>query len=144
MAGLRLAAAAVALLLAGSALAADLPPPSPIPAELAGTWRWVAFETQKQTQSVPSPERYELTFPEAGRIALKADCNRAAGGVAFGEAGVIRIGVMAMTRAMCPEGSWSDRFAQDVGRAAYWSVQGKSLLLQLPGESGTLRFERQP
>ncbi|MBS0641879.1 MAG: META domain-containing protein [Acetobacteraceae bacterium] len=137
MAGLKRLAAA-GLVLAVAAHAADAP--APVPPALMGTWRWVETVSSAETLRVDAPERYELSFPEPGRIALRADCNRAAGGVTFGQAGAIKVGVMAMTRAMCPEGSLSDRFAQDVGRAVHWSVQDGALKLDLPADAGTLRF----
>lgn len=142
MAGLRLLGAVAGVLLAAGAQAADAP--KPVPPALAGTWRWVEFVSSSETLRVDAPDRYEMSFPEAGRIALRADCNRAAGGVTFGASGAVKVGVMAMTRAMCPEGSLSDRFAQDVGRAVHWSLQDGMLKLDLPAGAGTLRFVKAP
>ena len=50
---------------------------------------------------------------------------------------------IALTRAMCPPGSLSDRFAKDVGRATSYFVRDGELYLELPVDSGTLRFRRQ-
>jgi len=141
MARLRLLAAVLLVLTAG-ARAADRPTPGA--AGLEGTWRWVSFESPVEKLVVKNPDQYLLTFPEPGRIALKADCNRAAGGVTLGKDGAIKVGVLAMTRAMCPEGSLSDRFAQTVGRAVMWSKRGSDLLLDLPADGGTLRFTKAP
>ena len=116
---------------------------SPVPPALQGVWRWVSATNGGNRLSVATPDRYTLAFPEAGRIALKADCNRAAGGVTFGDDGALKIGPMAMTRAMCPPGSLSDRFAQDVERSTRWSIDGGALLLSQPGGAGTLRFLRE-
>jgi len=135
--------AGVPNLLAGAQAAATA---SPVPPALQGVWRWVSATSATdggKRLSVATPDRYTLTFPEAGHIALKADCNRAAGGVTFGDDGALKIGPMAMTRAMCPPGSLSDRFAQDVERSTHWSIENGALLLTQPGSAGTLRFLRQ-
>ena len=55
----------------------------------------------------------------------------------------ITLGPMALTRAACPEGSLSDRFAREVGRATSYFLMNGELFLELPVDSGTLRFERQ-
>ena len=135
-------AAAAGLLLTTVAIAAEAP--SPVPPALAGTWRWAGFVSPKENLVVKDPDQYLLTFPEPGHIALKADCNRAAGGVTFGTDGALKIGPMAMTRAMCPDGSLSDRFALQVGHATHWSQANEDLLLELPAGSGTLRFAKVP
>ena len=82
--------------------------------------------------------------PEAlrGGIALRADCNRGAGVVAFPEPGAVRMGPLALTRAMCPPDSLSDRFARDVERAVRWTVRDGHLHLELPEASGILWFTR--
>ena len=116
---------------------------SRVPPELQGVWRWVSATNGGKRLSVATPDRYTLTFPDAGHIALKADCNRAAEGVTFGDDGALKIGPMAMTRAMCPPGSLSDRFAQDVERSTHWSVEGGALALTQPAGAGTLRFLRE-
>jgi heat shock protein HslJ len=124
---------------------AAIPPTAkPVPAALAGIWQWVGFVSASGTMVVDHPDRYTLTFPDSAHIALQADCNRAAGGVAVGEDGKIKISPLAMTRAMCPEGSLSDRFAHDVGRATAWSKWDEELLLDMPANAGTLRFVRAP
>ncbi len=140
------AAVVVAALWAGAGVAAvpnlaqAAETASPVPPALAGVWRWVSASNGGKRLSVATPDRYTLTFPEAGHIALKADCNRAAGGVTFGSGGTLKIGPMAMTRAMCPPGSLSDRFAQDVERSTHWSIEGGALLLTQPSGAATLRF----
>jgi para-nitrobenzyl esterase len=127
-----------AILVAGAAAAQDAP------AELAGTtWRWVSATTPGEIVTVDAPERYTLAFLPEGRIALRADCNRANAGVTWPEPGTLRVGPMAMTRALCPPGSLSDRYAQDVGRAVAYAIFDGALQLRLPDGVGTLRFVRE-
>ena len=117
----------------------------PMPPELARTtWRWVSLTTPEETVTIAESERYTLRFSDGDRIALRADCNRAAGSVVFPEPGAIRFGALAITRAMCPPGSLGDRFAREVGRAVRWAVHGGELRLELPADAGVLHFTRQP
>jgi para-nitrobenzyl esterase len=51
---------------------------------------------------------------------------------------------MALTRAMCPPGSLSDRSVKKLGRATVYFLKDGDLFLDLPVDSGTLRFRRQP
>jgi para-nitrobenzyl esterase len=115
-----------------------------VPKELARTtWRWVQFASPTENFAVPEPERYTISFDAAGWIKLRADCNRGAGGVTFPSTGAIRVGAIALTRAICPRGLLSDQFAQDVARVIRWSLRDGELYLELPGGSGTLRLARQ-
>jgi hypothetical protein len=75
------------------------------------------------TGKVDAPERYTLRFESTGRITMQAD--------------------WALTRMMCPPGSLSDRFVKEVGRASSSFVKDGDLFLELPVDSGTLRFRRQ-
>jgi heat shock protein HslJ len=116
-----------------------------MPRELAGTtWRWIGFTSALETPTIPEPNRYNLKFRGSDNVSLRADCNRGARNVTFLEPGVIRLGALAITRAMCPPGSLGDRFARDVGRVVRWAVRGGELRLELPEDAGTLRFTRQP
>jgi heat shock protein HslJ len=92
---------------------------------------WVSLTTPEETLTIAEPERYTLRFSEGDRVALRADCNRGAGSVVFPEPGAIRFGVLAITRAMCPTGSFGDRFAREVVRAGRWAIQRGELRLEL-------------
>jgi para-nitrobenzyl esterase len=115
------------------------------PPELRGTsWRWVGFTSPAETLTIAEPERYTLAFVEGDRVALRADCNRGSSSVTSSSPGVLGVGPMAMTRAMCPPGSLSDRFARDVSRVVRYSIRGGELHLELPTDSGVLRFAQEP
>jgi para-nitrobenzyl esterase len=131
----------VMVLLAGSASSAF----SATARELAGTnWRWIALTSRTETLTVGEPDRYTMAFTNGDRVALRADCNRGAGSVTFPEAGVVRFGPLALTRALCPSGSLGERFAREVGHATRWSVRGDELSLKLESDATTLRFKRRP
>jgi hypothetical protein len=68
----------------------------PLPLELVGaTWRWIRLVSPGEDIAVAEPDHYTLTFDAAGGIALRADCNRGAGVVAFPEPGAVRMGPLA-------------------------------------------------
>ena len=106
------------------------------------TWHWVGFTTPVETLTITEPESYVLSFADGDRVALRADCNRAAGSVGFPEPGAIRFGVLATTRAICPPGSLGARFASEVVRAGHWAIQRGELRLELSDGAGVLRFTR--
>lgn len=136
-----LRSALIFLLFAGVAPSAV----SATPKELAGTnWRWIALTSSTENLTIAEPDRYTLTFTKGDRVALRADCNRGAGNVAFPGAGVVRLGPLALTRAMCTSGSLGERFAREVERADHWSVRGDELSLELESDAITLRFKRRP
>lgn len=112
------------------------------PSELRGTsWQWVGFTSSAESLTVANPERYTLTFTD-DRVAIRADCNRGTTPVASPSPGALRIGPIAMTRALCPPGSLSNRFARDLSRTVHYSIRGGELHLELPSDSGVLRFRR--
>ncbi len=106
-------------------------------------WEWVSTTTPVEEVKVDNPDRYTLRLGGDGRLALKADCNRGTGGYAISGDRALTVKPIALTRAMCPPGSLSDRFAKDVGRATSYFVRDGDLYLELPVDSGTLRFRRQ-
>ncbi|HSA55575.1 MAG TPA: META domain-containing protein [Gemmatimonadaceae bacterium] len=118
---------------------------SVMPQEIADvTWQWVSFTTPVEQITVDAPEQYTIQFGRDGRIAMRADCNRGMGSYSVTADRRITMGPIALTRAMCPEGSLSDRFAREAGRAAIYFMREGDLYLDLPMDSGTLRFRRAP
>jgi para-nitrobenzyl esterase len=113
------------------------------PAELRGTsWQWVGVTSPVESFTVDQPDRYTLSFVEGNKVVLRADCNRGTGPVASPSPGALEIGPLAMTRARCPPGSLSDRFARDVSRAVRFAIRGSELLVELQTDAGILHFAR--
>jgi len=125
---------------AGPAAAA----PSPaLPAEVVDvTWQWVSLTTPVEQVDVGTPERYTVRFAPDGRVSLQADCNRGGGSYAVGADGRIELGPIALTKMACPPGSLGDRFVRELGRATNYFPKDGDLFLELPIDSGTLRFRR--
>jgi heat shock protein HslJ len=110
---------------------------------LDATWQWVSFTTPVEQIQVDQPERYTIRFERGGRAALHADCNRGMTSYSAGRDRRITFRPITLTRAMCSPGSLSDRFAREVGRASSYFLKDGDLFLELPVDSGTLRFKRQ-
>jgi heat shock protein HslJ len=106
-------------------------------------WEWVSMTTPVEELKADSPDRYTLRLGSDGHLALKADCNRGSGAYTITGDRALTMKPIALTRAMCPQGSLSDRFARDVGRATSYFIKDGDLYLELPVDSGTLRFKRQ-
>lgn len=119
---------------------------------LSGTrWRLEKFESSDDAQGVTQPAdpaRYGLEFQADGQLAMRLDCNR---GTAQWVAtpsepgrGVLSISPGAMTRAMCPPGSWDTRLAQNLGEVQSYVIQGDRLHLALKLDSGIYTWVREP
>ena len=122
--------------------AADASEATPPPEMVDVTWEWVSLTTPVEQVNADAPERYTLQFQRDGRVALRADCNRGHGTYSVGADRQIALGPIALTRAACPPGSLGDRFAREVGRATSYFMRDGDLYLELPADSGTLRFRR--
>jgi heat shock protein HslJ len=136
--------AALVLALTGSVTArtADAQTASLPAAAIDIIWEWVSFTTPVEQIDVDAPERYLVTFGSDGRVAIRADCNRGTGAYTISDDHRIALGPIATTRAMCPPGSLSDRFVREIGRATSYFLRDGDLFLELPVDSGTLRFRR--
>jgi heat shock protein HslJ len=112
------------------------------PALIGTTWAWQRTIMSDDKRFEPrAPARYTVTFGADGRMAVQADCNRGAGGYELDEPQRrIRTGPMALTRAMCPEGSLDTAFAQQLSRIQGWLFQGPDLVLTLDYDSGSMFF----
>jgi para-nitrobenzyl esterase len=113
------------------------------PATLPGTrWRLVRIQSSDDTEAVPAePSRYTLEFGAHGMLAGQADCNGLTGRwTASGDA--IRLGPLAVTRAMCPPGSLSDRYVGSLQSVVTWMLVDGRLTMALKTDAGILHFER--
>jgi heat shock protein HslJ len=128
--------------------APNQPPPAKsvesLPGDVADvTWEWVSMITPVETIAPDRPESYTIRFERAGRLSVRADCNRGGGTYSVSTDRRLMIGPIALTRVGCPPGSLSERFGREVGRASSYFQRDGALFLELPVDSGTLRFRRQ-
>lgn len=119
---------------------------------LAGTrWRLENFQSSDDAQGATqpaNPANYGLEFQADGTLAMRLDCNR---GTAQWTAvpsepgrGALSISPGAMTRAMCPPGSWDTRIAQNMGEVQSYVIEGERLHLALKLDSGIYTWVREP
>jgi len=111
------------------------------PEAALGVWHWEATVTPVETVGTANPDRYTLELQPGGVVLVRADCNRGRGSYEIGE-GRIRFGAIAVTRMACPPGSLDGRYLKDLQRATIFFVEGGKLYLDLPMDSGTMRFAR--
>ena len=115
------------------------------PATLPGSrWRLVRVQSMDGTEVAPDDRsKYTLQFGAAGTVSGQADCNRISGRWTASGAS-LSLGPFAMTRAMCPPGSISDRYVRALEAAVTWMVVGNGLAIAMKMDSGILRFEPEP
>lgn len=111
------------------------------PVSLVGVWRWEGQLAAGDRLDVDAPERYILDIQSGGKALLRADCNKGSASYRMeGRSILFKLG--AFTRAACPPGSLSDRFLKAIESVVSQRIKGENLFLDLPGESGSLRFSR--
>ena len=108
-------------------------------AVLGQTWQWESTTNPVEKIMVPEPERYTVFLGGDGRARLKFDCNR--GGGAFEIApGRLTFGPLISTRMACPPDSLDAVFMRDLQRVASFFLRDDRLYLELPYDSGTMKF----
>ncbi len=104
------------------------------------SWRWLQTATATAVIAPTFPDRYRLAFQPDGRISLDADCNT--GGGVYKTDGIdLGLQVSILTRAVCPKGSKSQTFVDQLNRAASFVITGENLIITLQDEAGQMKFE---
>jgi heat shock protein HslJ len=107
------------------------------------TWQWVLTITPVEKITVTDPERYTIMLTEDGKLQARFDCNRGGGEYEISE-GKLSFGPLMSTRMACPEDSLDGPFMRDLQRVASFFLQGGLLYLELPYDSGTMKFRTAP
>lgn len=110
---------------------------------LSKTWQWEATVTPVEKITVSTPERYTITLMPDGKVQARLDCNRGGGSYEIA-AGRLSFGPLLSTRMACPADSLDGPFMRDLQRVVLFFVQGGHLYLDLPYDSGTMRFRPAP
>jgi len=103
------------------------------------TWQWVSTITPVEKITVPDPERYTIRLTDEGKVQARFDCNRGGGSYKI-SAGRLSFGPLLSTRMACPEDSLDGPFMRDLQRVVSFFIQDGNLYLELPLDSGTMRF----
>src|SRR5262245_4310989 len=123
------------------------PPPAPAQLSAKGTeqltgpvWTWKGslFNDGKRWTPV-DPNTYHIEFTPQGTVAVRADCNRAAGTYKK-EAERVTIALGPSTLAACPPGSLGNEFVRQLGMVSSYLFHGGNLVLEFKFDSGTMTF----
>ena len=104
------------------------------------TWQWVATVTPVETIEVSDPERYTLFLASGDGAKIRFDCNRGGGKYEI-STGKISFGPLISTRMACPEDSLDIPFMRDLERVVSFFIERGTLCLELPYDSGTMKFQ---
>jgi len=103
------------------------------------TWQWESTITPVEKITVPEPERYTIFLQADGRAEMQFDCNRGSGGFKISP-GKLSFGPLLSTRMACPPDSLDSAFMRDLQRVVSFFVENGRLYLELPYDSGTMKF----
>jgi para-nitrobenzyl esterase len=122
------------------------PPASSAAPSLGGTsWRLVQFGGSDGTTLTPDDRaKYTIQFGTDGNVTARIDCNRGRGTWTSPGPSQIRLGALALTRAMCPPGSLHDRMVRDWSDVRSYVLEGGHLFLSLMADGGIYEFEPAP
>ena len=138
-AGFRLLAA---LLLLCTCNAREQGTPHNAAADLGGTWQLVKFQSSDEKTLTPDDKsKYTLQFNTDGSLNALIDCNRGRGTWKSFEASHLELGPLALTRAMCPQGSLHDLIAKDWEFVRSYTIKNGHLFLSLMADGGIYEFE---
>jgi heat shock protein HslJ len=107
------------------------------------TWQWVSTVTPVEKITVATPERYTLLLQAGGDARVSFDCNNGGGKYALYD-GRISFGPLMSTRMACPPDTQDAPFMRDLQRVNSFFVEKGNLYLELPMDSGNMRFRQAP
>jgi heat shock protein HslJ len=103
------------------------------------TWQWMATITLVEKIGVPNPERYTIILKDEGKLQARFDCNRGGGEYKISE-GKLSFGPLMSTRMACPPDTLDGTFMRDLQRVTSFFLEDGLLYLELPYDSGTMKF----
>ena len=107
------------------------------------TWQWESTITPVEKTVVPNPERYTILLTDDGKAKVRFDCNRGGGDYKISK-GKLSFGPLLSTRMACPPDSLDGHFMRDLQRVASFFIENGNLYLELPFDSGTMKFRTAP
>jgi para-nitrobenzyl esterase len=118
-------------------------PPPYCAADLSGTsWQLVKFQGSDGLTLKPDDgSKYTLAFHGDGSLNARIDCNRGRSTWKSSEPGRLELGLLALTRAMCPPGSLHDRLVGDWDRLRSFMIRDGHLFISPAANGGTYEFE---
>ncbi|MCC7022225.1 MAG: META domain-containing protein [Thermomicrobiales bacterium] len=103
-------------------------------------WEWQGLQSGDGSVVTPNdPATYTLAFLPDGKLAIRADCNRAIGTYAT-DGPAIDLTIGGVTRALCRPGSHMQEYLRDLDLVSSHVFRGGNLFLALPADAGILEF----
>ena len=113
------------------------PPAAGLPGRI---WAWQGTQFSNDTAlTPPDPSVYTIEFLAAGIVRLRADCNRGSAGYTTEDAR-ITITPGAITLIACPAGTLASDFLKQLSEVVTFVLKDGELFLDLPVDTGTMRF----
>ena len=106
---------------------------------LGKQWQWESTITPVEQITVGTPKNYTILLKADNKVQVRFDCNRGGGSFRI-SLGKLSFGPIMSTRAACPPGSLDFRFARDLQRVVSFFTMNNNLYLELPYDSGTMKF----
>lgn len=111
-------------------------------------WKLEAIRSMDDAQGtthIDRPELYTLSFGTNGRLSLRIDCNRGSAAwksvpSADPASGMLEIGVLATTKAMCPPGSLDQKVLRDLPYVRTYLLKDGKLYLSLMADGGVYEW----
>jgi heat shock protein HslJ len=107
------------------------------------TWQWESTITPIEKIAVLNPERYTILLTAGGKAKVRLDCNRGGGDYKISK-GKFSFGPLLSTRMACPPDTLDRSFMRDLQRVTSFFVENGNLYLELPLDSGTMKFRTGP
>ena len=109
--------------------------------QLTGTvWTWTGSLFNDGKRWTPAdPNTYHIEFTPQGTVAVRADCNRAAGTYTT-EDRRVTITLGPSTLAACPPGSLGNEYVRQLGTVSSYLFHGGNLVLEFKFDSGSMTF----
>jgi heat shock protein HslJ len=118
------------------------PGAAPMEPDVVGIrWQWMGTTTPVERIDVAEPSRYTLRLQADGGAAIEADCNGGGGSYELAD-NRIGFGPLVATRMACPPDSQDAVYLRQLGEVTSYFVEGGELYLEMPYDSGTMRFTR--
>ncbi len=109
-----------------------------------GDTSWQLVKYQGGNGAVQTPDdktKYTLAFTNDGYVNARFDCNRGRGTWILTGRNELRIGPIALTRAVCPPGSMHDQIVKQLPLIKGYEVKNGHLYLALMADTGSYEFE---
>ena len=106
------------------------------------SWQLVRFQGGDGSVATPDDRaKYTLAFRADGSLGARVDCNRGHGTWKSSAPNQLELGLMALTRAMCPPDSLHDRFIRQLPFVRSYMIKEGRLFLSLMTDGGMYEFE---